>query len=130
MMSSTKRILDGMINSASVEIKVLDYKTLCSIRESEDLTALVLSAAQMKNEMAPLKDFAKPAIEHCGKLPGCWWDKLSFVVSTTDIEIAKKQKCYFDFFNNQTNSEAKKLYRAILSASPSITSYLESNVDR
>jgi hypothetical protein len=55
---------------------------------------------------------------------------LSFVISTHDIEIAKKQKCYFDFFNNQTNSEAKSLYRAILSASPSIVSYLELNVDR
>ena len=108
--------------------KNLAINSLASIRESEDFTALVLITNE--NEIAPLKDFAKPSIEHCGELPGWWWDKLSFIVSTYDIEIAKKQKCYFDFFNNQTKSEAKSLYRAILSASPSIVSYLELNVDR
>ena len=108
--------------------KNLAINSLASIRESEDFTVLVLITNE--NEIVPLKDFAKPSIDHCGKLPGWWWDKLSFVISTYDIEIAKKQKCYFDFFNNQTNSEAKKLYRAILSASPNIVSYLESNVDR
>ena len=91
---------------------------MVSVAEDEDV------------QMDPLKEFAKPAIEYCGKLPGFWWDKLSFVISTTDIEIAKTQKCYFDFFNNRTNLEAKNLYRAILSASASISSYLKSNVDR
>ena len=107
-----------MIESTQLN-KELSINSLASIRESEDFTALVLITNE--NEIAPLKDFAKPSIEHCGKLPGWWWDKVSFVISTSDIEIAKKQKCYFDFFNNQTNSEAKKLYRAILSASPSIS---------
>ena len=125
-----KAHINGMINSASLD-QSIGLKTLVSIRENEDNLTLVVSAAKDEDkEMDPLKEFAEPAILKCGKLPGFWWDKLSFVVSTTDIEIAKTQKCYFDFFNNQTNSEAKKLYRAILSASPSITSYLESNVDR
>ena len=122
-----KAHIRGVIESDKLN-KNLAINSLASIRESEDFTVLVLITNE--NEIAPLKDFAKPSIEYCGKLPGWWWDKLSFVVSTYDIEIAKKQKCYFDFFNNQTNSEAKKLYRAILSASPSIVSYLESNVDR
>ena len=122
-----KAHIRGVIESDKLN-KNLAINSLASIRESEDFTALVLITNE--NEIAPLKDFAKPSIEHCGKLPGWWWDKLSFVVSTYDIEIAKKQKCYFDFFNNQTNSEAKSLYRAILSASPSIVSYLKSNVDR
>ena len=122
-----KAHISGVIESDKLN-KNLAINSLASIRESEDFTVLVLITNE--NEIAPLKDFAKPSIEHCGKLPGWWWDKLSFVISTYDIEIAKKQKCYFDFFNNQTNSEAKSLYRAILSASPSIVSYLESNVDR
>ena len=122
-----KAHIRGVIESDKLN-KNLAINSLASIRESEDFTALVLITNE--NEIAPLKDFAKPSIEHCGKLPGWWWDKLSFIVSTYDIEIAKKQKCYFDFFNNQTNSEAKSLYRAILSASPSIVSYLKSNVDR
>ena len=122
-----KAHIRGVIESNQLNIN-LAINSLASIRESEDFTALVLITNE--DEIAPLKDFAKPSIDHCGKLPGWWWDKLSFVISTNDIEIAKKQKCYFDFFNNQTNSEAKKLYRAILSASPSIISYLESNVDR
>ena len=122
-----KAHIRGVIESNEFN-KNLAINALASIRESEDFTVLVLITNE--NEIAPLKDFAKPSIEHCGKLPGWWWDKLSFVVSTYDFEIAKKQKCYFDFFNNQTNSEAKKLYRAILSASPNIVSYLESNVDR
>ena len=122
-----KAHIRGVIESDKLN-KNLAINSLASIRESEDFTALVLITNE--NEIAPLKDFAKPSIEHCGKLPGWWWDKLSFVISTYDIEIAKKQKCYFDFFNNQTNSEAKSLYRAILSASPSIVSYLELNVDR
>ena len=122
-----KAHISGVIESDKLN-KNLAINSLASIRESEDFTVLVLITNE--NEIAPLKDFAKPSIEHCGKLPGWWWDKLSFVISTNDIEIAKKQKCYFDFFNNQTNSEAKSLYRAILSASPSIVSYLESNVDR
>ena len=122
-----KAHIRGVIESDKLN-KNLAINSLASIRESEDFTVLVLITNE--NEIAPLKDFAKPSIDHCGKLPGWWWDKLSFVISTYDIEIAKKQKCYFDFFNNQTNSEAKKLYRAILSASPSIVSYLESNVDR
>ena len=122
-----KAHIRGVIESDKLN-KNLAINSLASIRESEDFTVLVLITNE--NEIAPLKDFAKPSIDHCGKLPGWWWDKLSFVISTYDIEIAKKQKCYFDFFNNQTNSEAKKLYRAILSASPNIVSYLESNVDR
>ena len=122
-----KAHIRGVIESDKLN-KNLAINSLASIRESEDFTALVLITNE--NEIAPLKDFTKPSIEHCGKLPGWWWDKLSFVISTYDIEIAKKQKCYFDFFNNQTNSEAKSLYRAILSASPSIVSYLELNVDR
>jgi hypothetical protein len=122
-----KAHISGVIESDKLN-KNLAINSLASIRESEDFTVLVLITNE--NEIAPLKDFAKPSIEHCGKLPGWWWDKLSFVISTYDIEIAKKQKCYFDFFNNQTNSEAKSLYRAILSASTSIASYLESNVDR
>ena len=122
-----KAHIRGVIESDKLN-KNLSINSLASIRESEDFTVLVLITNE--NEIAPLKDFAKPSIDHCGKLPGWWWDKLSFVISTYDIEIAKKQKCYFDFFNNQTNSEAKKLYRAILSASPNIVSYLESNVDR
>jgi hypothetical protein len=122
-----KAHINGVIESDKLN-KNLAINSLASIRESEDFTVLVLITNE--NEIAPLKDFAKPSIDHCGKLPGWWWDKLSFVISTYDIEIAKKQKCYFDFFNNQTNSEAKKLYRAILSASPNIVSYLESNVDR
>ena len=125
-----KAHINGMINSASLN-QSIGLKTLVSIRENEDNLTLVVSAAEDEDkEMDPLKAFAEPAIVKCGKLPGFWWDKLSFVVSTNDIEIAKTQKCYFDFFNNQTNSEAKKLYRAILSASPSIITYLESNVDR
>ena len=125
-----KAHINGMINSASLD-QSIGLKTLMSIRENEDNLTLVVSAAEDEDkEMDPLKEFAEPAIEYCGKLPGFWWDKLSFVVSTIDIEIAKTQKCYFDFFNNRTNSKAKNLYRAILSASPSITSYLESNVDR
>ena len=122
-----KAHISGVIESDKLN-KNLAINSLASIRESEDFTVLVLITNE--NEIAPLKDFAKPSIEHCGKLPGWWWDKLSFVISTNDIEIAKKQKCYFDFFNNQTNSEAKSLYRGILSASPSIVSYLESNVGR
>jgi hypothetical protein len=122
-----KAHISGVIESDKLN-KNLAINSLASIRESEDFTVLVLITNE--NEIAPLKDFAKPSIEHCGKLPGWWWDKLSFVISTYDIEIAKKQKCYFDFFNNQTNSEAKSLYRGILSASPSIVSYLESNVGR
>ena len=122
-----KAHIRGVIESDKLN-KNLAINSLASIRESEDFTVLVLITNE--NEIAPLTDFAKPSIDHCGKLPGWWWDKLSFVISTYDIEIAKKQKCYFDFFNNQTNSEAKKLYRAILSASPSIVSYLELNVDR
>jgi hypothetical protein len=122
-----KAHIRGVIESNKLN-KNLAINSLASIRESEDFTVLVLITND--NEIAPLKDFAKPSIDHCGKLPGWWWDKLSFVISTYDIEIAKKQKCYFDFFNNQTNSEAKSLYRAILSASPSIVSYLESNVAR
>ena len=122
-----KAHIRGAIESDKLN-KNLAINSLASIRESEDFTVLVLITNE--NEIAPLKDFAKPSIDHCGKLPGWWWDKLSFVISTYDIEIAKKQKCYFDFFNNQTNSEAKSLYRAILSASPSIVSYLELNVDR
>ena len=121
-----KAHIRGVIESDKLN-KNLSINSLASIRESEDFTVLVLITNE--NEIAPLIDFAKPSIDHCGKLPGWWWDKLSFVVSTYDIEIAKKQKCYFDFFNNQTNSEAKSLYRAILSASPSIVSYLKSNVD-
>ena len=125
-----KAHINGMINSTSLN-QSIGLKTLVSIRENEDNLTLVVSAAEDEDkEMDPLKAFAEPAIVKCGKLPGFWWDKLSFVVSTNDIEIAKTQKCYFDFFNNQTNSEAKKLYRAILSASSSIVSYLESNVDR
>jgi hypothetical protein len=125
-----KAHINGMINSASLD-QSIGLRTLMSIRENDDQLTLVVSAAKDEDkEMDPLKEFAEPAIEYCGKLPGFWWDKLSFVVSTTDIEIAKTQKCYFDFFNNRTNSKAKNLYRAILSASPSITSYLESNVDR
>ena len=125
-----KAHINGMINSASLD-QSIGLRTLMSIRENEDNLTLVVSAAEDEDmQMDPLKEFAKPAIEYCGKLPGFWWNKLSFVVSTTDIEIAKTQKCYFDFFNNRTNSKAKNLYRAILSASPSITSYLESNVDR
>ena len=122
-----KAHIRGVIESTQLN-KELSINSLASIRESEDFTALVLITNE--NEIAPLKDFAKPSIEHCGKLPGWWWDKVSFVISTSDIEIAKKQKCYFDFFNNQTNSDAKKLYRAILSASPSIVSYLKSSVNR
>ena len=122
-----KAHIRGVIESDKLN-KNLSINSLASIRESEDFTVLVLITNE--NEIAPLKDFAKPSIEHCGKLPGWWWDKLSFAISTSDMEIAKKQKCYFDFFNNQTNSEAKSLYRAILSASPSIVSYLKSNVDR
>ena len=122
-----KAHISGVIESDKLN-KNLAINSLASIRESEDFTVLVLITNE--NEIAPLKDFAKPSIDHCGKLPGWWWDKLSFVISTYDIEIAKKQKCYFDFFNNQTNSEAKSLYRGILSASPSIVSYLESNVGR
>ena len=122
-----KAHIRGEIQSNKLN-KNLSINSLASIRESENFTALVLITNE--NEIAPLKDFAKPSIEHCGKLPGWWWDKLSFVTLTHDIEIAKKQKCYFDFFNNQTNSEAKSLYRAILSASPSLVSYLKSNVDR
>ncbi len=122
-----KAHIRGVIESDKLN-KNLAINSLASIRESEDFTVLVLITNE--NEIAPLKDFAKPSIEHCGKLPGWWWDKLSFVISTNDIEIAKKQKCYFDFFNNQTNSEAKSLYRAILSASPSIVSYLELEVDQ
>ena len=125
-----KAHINGMINSALLD-QSIGLRTLMSIRENEDNLTLVVSAAEDEDkEMDPLKEFAEPAILKCGKLPGFWWDKLSFVVSTTDIEIAKTQKCYFDFFNNRTNSKAKNLYRAILSASPSITSYLESNVDR
>ena len=125
-----KAHINGMINSALLD-QSIGLRTLMSIRENEDNLTLVVSAAEDEDmQMDPLKEFAKPAIEYCGKLPGFWWDKLSFVVSTIDIEIAKTQKCYFDFFNNRTNSKAKNLYRAILSASPSITSYLESNVDR
>jgi hypothetical protein len=122
-----KAHIRGVIESTQLN-KELSINSLASIRESEDFTALVLITNE--NEIATLKDFAKPSIEHCGKLPGWWWDKVSFVISTSDIEIAKKQKCYFDFFNNQTNSDAKKLYRAILSASPSIVSYLKSSVNR
>ena len=125
-----KAHINGMINSASLD-QSIGLRTLMSIRENEDNLTLVVSAAEDEDkEMDPLKEFAEPAILKCGKLPGFWWNKLSFVVSTTDIEIAKTQKCYFDFFNNRTISKAKNLYRAILSASPSITSYLESNVDR
>ena len=122
-----KAHIRGVIESDQLN-KNFTLNSLASIRESEDFTVLVLITNE--NEIATLKDFAKPSIEHCGKLPGWWWDKLSFVISTSDIKIAKKQKCYFNFFNNRTNSEAKKLYRAILSASSSIVSYLESNVDR
>ena len=125
-----KAHINGIINTSSLD-QSIGLKTLVSMRENDDQLTLVVSVAEDEDvQMDPLKEFAKPAIEYCGKLPGFWWDKLSFVVSTTDIEIAKTQKCYFDFFNNRTNSEAKNLYRAILSASASITSYLESNVDR
>ena len=125
-----KAHINGIINTSSLD-QSIGLKTLVSMRENDNQLTLVVSVAEDEDvQMNPLKEFAKPAIEYCGKLPGFWWDKLSFVVSTTDIEIAKTQKCYFDFFIFLTNSEAKNLYRAILSASPSISSYLESNVDR
>ena len=125
-----KAHINGIINTGSLD-QSIGLKTLVSMRENDNQLTLVVSVAEDEDvQMDPLKEFAKPAIEYCGKLPGFWWDKLSFVVSTTDIEIAKKQKCYFDFFNNRTNSKAKNLYRAILSASSSITYYLKSNVDR
>ncbi|MBT6634576.1 MAG: hypothetical protein HOB44_05235 [Gammaproteobacteria bacterium] len=118
--------------SGMIEINQLDKNftlwSLASTRESEEYTVLVLITNEF--EIEPLKDYAKPSIEHCGKLPGWWWDKLSFVISTTDIDLAKKQKCYFDFFANNADEKANILYKAILSASPSIVSYLKSSVDR
>ena len=122
-----KARISGMIMSKQLNTQV-DFKTLASIRESDEYLVLVISVAEdEEQEMNPLKSFARPSIEKCGELPGFYWDKLSFVVSTKDIELAKQQKCYFDFFENNTNKRANRVYKAIFSGSPSIAKYLKSN---
>jgi hypothetical protein len=61
-----KAHISGVIESDKLN-KNLAINSLASIRESEDFTVLVLITNE--NEIAPLKDFAKPSIEHCGKAP-------------------------------------------------------------
>lgn len=126
-----KARIGGIIKSKTFD-REIGFKTHSSIIEKNDkYTVLVINVSDDEDkEMNPLKKYAKPAIEECEKLPGFSWDKLSFVISTYDIELAKKQKCYIDFFENKTNKRTNRLYQAIFSASPSIVDYLKSNVDR
>ena len=58
------------------------------------------------------------------------YDWMSFVSETTNMKSAKNQQCHYDYFKEENDEEAWKLFQAVLGGADSILKYLEENVER